>query len=274
MSLRFDRRTDPKPPIPVHLAIARGVRLVNRPVQVIILGGMLLALVLLLLSPWFLLLAPLAWLLGWGWWSYAVPQWRRWAIGRGVDPGALQWYGEQATLVWPVGHWGERTEFGSASARRALQPQTPRPQPHPDFVASQRAALPSFSGTPSTHALIRGVILIAVGFAIAHVLLGAIFPAERRPDVLGSLFFGFFVSVMYAASTYRLEAWRKAVAPEHAIGLGLVACLCIVALIALTPNLAAGRRWTLIALGALLALGPLSLIVMGGVEWRRRRRES
>ena len=49
--------------------------------------------------------------IAWIWWSYATPRWRFWALNRGVDPQALQNLAERQKLVWPKGHFFERTEF-------------------------------------------------------------------------------------------------------------------------------------------------------------------
>jgi hypothetical protein len=49
--------------------------------------------------------------IAWIWWSYAVPRWRHWALSRGVEPAALQELAEEQKLVWPKGHFLERTEF-------------------------------------------------------------------------------------------------------------------------------------------------------------------
>jgi hypothetical protein len=50
--------------------------------------------------------------LGWLWWSYSVPRWREWALKQpGINPDELQKAAEVATLVWPKGHFFEKTEF-------------------------------------------------------------------------------------------------------------------------------------------------------------------
>jgi hypothetical protein len=58
------------------------------------------------------LLLMLGFVLAWAWWSINVTLWRRWASSRGVDADELQWRGQEASLLWPRGHWFERTEFG------------------------------------------------------------------------------------------------------------------------------------------------------------------
>jgi hypothetical protein len=109
--MNFDRHTDPKP-IPAELAVKRGVLLINWPVYIIMFGGFALAWLLEEKSPILaivigLLAIPGAWL----WWSYHIPQWRRWAHRRGADPVRLQELGEYSSLVWPHGSFFERTEI-------------------------------------------------------------------------------------------------------------------------------------------------------------------
>ena len=50
---------------------------------------------------------PAAWL----WWSYFVPEWRRWALRNGADPVELQYLAECASLVWKRGSIFARTEI-------------------------------------------------------------------------------------------------------------------------------------------------------------------
>ena len=50
-------------------------------------------------------------IVAWAWWSINVSRWRRWAAGRGLDAEALQFEGESSSLLWPKGHFFERTEF-------------------------------------------------------------------------------------------------------------------------------------------------------------------
>ena len=49
--------------------------------------------------------------LAWLWWSLAVPRWRRWALGRGVDPDELQNLAQKVGLVWRRGSFFEKTEL-------------------------------------------------------------------------------------------------------------------------------------------------------------------
>jgi len=111
--LDFDQGTTPGNPISVQEAVGRGQALVNRPVKIamgiLLLSGYLAVRVNNeLLAGLFLIATPI---LPWFWWSYAVPRWRAWALSRGADPERLQELAQQVKLVWPRGHFFERTEF-------------------------------------------------------------------------------------------------------------------------------------------------------------------
>jgi hypothetical protein len=114
MNLEFDRGTDSRDPISVQSAIERGRSVVVVPVYTImasvagfaivsaaITGSRVLGFVLLVVG----------FVAGWLWWSYAVPRWRHWALRRGADPDELQKAAERAKLLWPRGHFLEKTEF-------------------------------------------------------------------------------------------------------------------------------------------------------------------
>lgn len=49
-------------------------------------------------------------LAAWAWWSVNISLWRRWALRLGVDANELQTQGESSSLLWPRGHFFERTE--------------------------------------------------------------------------------------------------------------------------------------------------------------------
>ena len=114
MLLDFNRGTDPSAPLTVRRAVDRGHALVNRPVLVIMLlvfvAGGLIALVLdrVAFGVVLMVAAPFV---AWIWWSYAVPRWRAWALSRGVDPEELQKVAQRENLIWPRGHFFEKTEF-------------------------------------------------------------------------------------------------------------------------------------------------------------------
>jgi len=64
-----------------------------------------------------LLLLVLGFVCAWSWWSVNVTLWRRWATRRGIDADELQWWGQNANLLWPRGHFFERTELGNVIER-------------------------------------------------------------------------------------------------------------------------------------------------------------
>lgn len=108
----FDRPGDPAPLL-IDVAISRGRLLVNGPITLIMAGGTIIGLAVLKHYPLLAITCFLAdFVLGWLWWSWSIPQWRAWAISRGVDPVRLQEEGVRAHLVWPKGSIFERTEFG------------------------------------------------------------------------------------------------------------------------------------------------------------------
>jgi len=55
--------------------------------------------------------------IAWLWWSVGVSIWRSWALRTGMTSDEVQWRGEDATLLWPKGHFFERTEFRNLFSR-------------------------------------------------------------------------------------------------------------------------------------------------------------
>lgn len=97
----------------VGVALLVGQLVINVPVFLIIIGGIILAIFALafeyyLLSLILIFLGPL---IAWLWWSFMVPRWRRWAHKRVVDPNKLQKLAVATALVWPKGSILEKTEF-------------------------------------------------------------------------------------------------------------------------------------------------------------------
>lgn len=99
----------------VHAAIFQGFKWINLPVMLIMLGTISLMLISGLLISSVIIMGislPVGLILGWLWWSYSVPRWRKWALAQpGVEPDALQTAAEVSGLVWPKGHFLEKTEF-------------------------------------------------------------------------------------------------------------------------------------------------------------------
>jgi hypothetical protein len=263
--LPFDRPDDPGPPMPVELAIARGQQIVNRPVKLLIAGGVILALLGFQRSLWFVLAAPLGWIAGWCWWSYAAPRWRTWAIARGTDPRALQWYAEKGNLLWPKGHWGERTEFGSRSLRRSQQPSEPY-RGDSSIAATHSELSPGFLAPPSNRSFLLGIAYWTVAMPAGMSVLNLF--REQPTAISQSFFTGLLTGILLAAIAYSRESWRAAVNPEHAFGLGLLGLLLMVTM-SLRGN--APTSLFLILLGTLLLIAPISLMVAAVVEWRRRK---
>ena len=113
-----------KKPLPIAIAILVGQLIVNLPVMLIILGVYGVGIVLLLvlvdkvpsLQGWLflvgiLVLIILGPLVGWVWWSFSVPRWRRWALQNGAPEDKLQKWAVATGLVWPKGSIFEKTEF-------------------------------------------------------------------------------------------------------------------------------------------------------------------
>jgi hypothetical protein len=108
----------------VGIAILVGQLVVNLPVMLISLGvsgvGILLMLVLGKIIPslpgWSLPVGIMASIIigasvGWLWWSFSVPRWRRWALQNGASEDQLLKWAVTTGLVWPKGSIFEKTEF-------------------------------------------------------------------------------------------------------------------------------------------------------------------
>ena len=59
---------------------------------------------------------PLAWLT----WSLLVPRWRVWAYERVEDLDQLKMNAVSVNLIWPEGHFFERTEIRTAKQRQRI----------------------------------------------------------------------------------------------------------------------------------------------------------
>jgi hypothetical protein len=98
----------PQSALSVRKAILVGQLFVTIPVLIIMAGIVLLG---AMIEPkiWWLFLAA-GFFLGWTWWSYTIPRWRRWALGRGAPADRLQKWGVATGLTWPKGWIFEKTE--------------------------------------------------------------------------------------------------------------------------------------------------------------------
>ena len=100
-------------------AIWVGIFWVNAPVFLILLGPLLFQLTFFkgVAPAWSISLLMLGFMGAWMWWSVKVSLWRRWADRRGTDPHELQMEGESSSILWPKGHFFERTELGQIVRR-------------------------------------------------------------------------------------------------------------------------------------------------------------
>ena len=100
----------------VQTAVAKGYRKINLPIPFIMFGVFLgvVTLGVFVIKSTILIVAsfPLGFIAGWLYWSYSVPRWRKWALKQpGINPDELQAAAEAALLVWPKGHFFEKTEI-------------------------------------------------------------------------------------------------------------------------------------------------------------------
>jgi hypothetical protein len=103
-------------------AVWVGVILINGPLIPLMVGPLFIVQWVLGLLPGTAPAASIAALvlgfaLAWNWWSVGVTLWRNWAARRGVNPGELQYRGQNASLLWPRGHFFEKTELGNVLKR-------------------------------------------------------------------------------------------------------------------------------------------------------------
>ncbi len=93
----------------VLVAILAGQLIVNLPAVVVLLGVALTGRAYLPSLWWLFLL--IGFIVGWLWWSFAVPRWRRWALKRGCPPNVLHRWAVFSGLEWPNGSIFEKTEY-------------------------------------------------------------------------------------------------------------------------------------------------------------------
>ncbi len=60
-------------------------------------------------------------ILGWLWWSYTLPKWRLWAVKNVEDIYQLFEDGISAGLMWPVGHFFQKTEINPPNQKSELR---------------------------------------------------------------------------------------------------------------------------------------------------------
>jgi len=101
------------------LTVLVGRTAVNLPTLPLLVGP------LFILQTWFSATPPLpqfaalgcGFMSAWLWWSVAVTKWRRWAELGGMSAAEVQYRGEKAAILWPSGHFFERTEWANIRAR-------------------------------------------------------------------------------------------------------------------------------------------------------------
>lgn len=98
-----------KPVLGVWRAVLVGWLVVNTPAMIIMLGVFLVGTVIESRLWWLFL--SIGFFVGWGWWSYTIPRWRRWALRRGAPAEKLQKLAVAVGLTWPKGWIFEKTEF-------------------------------------------------------------------------------------------------------------------------------------------------------------------
>lgn len=99
---------------PVGLTVLAGVVLVNGPTLPLMIGP------IFVMQTWFSVEPPMPQFLAlsggltaaWLWWSISVSCWRRWAQAGGMSAGEVQYHGQRVNILWPSGHFFERTEWG------------------------------------------------------------------------------------------------------------------------------------------------------------------
>lgn len=107
--------------VSVDDAIKRGQRNVNGPVFLIQFGlwGLCVILIKYTHTPTWLIgtIAVLAFVLAWLYWSFAITYWRLWAFENVDDVFELEIKAIQGKLIWPPGHFFEKTEIRSKAQR-------------------------------------------------------------------------------------------------------------------------------------------------------------
>ena len=63
----------------------------------------------------------LGFIAAWSWWSFMVPRWRIWAWERVADLRQLRMRAVRAGLIWPEGHFFERTEYRPSHIKAKLR---------------------------------------------------------------------------------------------------------------------------------------------------------
>jgi membrane protease YdiL (CAAX protease family) len=102
-----------------RLTVVVGVVTVSFPTVPLLIGP------ILILQTWFPLEPPIPQFtalavgltVAWVWWSISASAWRRWARNGGMSAEEIQYHGERASIVWPRGHFFEKTEWENLRLR-------------------------------------------------------------------------------------------------------------------------------------------------------------
>lgn len=184
------------PFISVEAAIRRGrARVMYPPLAFFALAAIAVALGVGHTPDWVWVAACVAaFVTSWLWWSVTLPRWRVWAIENVEDPGELILLAVASQLMWPPGHFVERTEVRprelenrllwalqlalrrlrtSDPNRAAMLQELVEPWLHPGHIRTQAAAGRMASG--GNIALTVGPIALALAVAVVvqHVVYGS-----------------------------------------------------------------------------------------------------
>lgn len=107
--------------VSVDEAISKGHKVVNFPVMAINAGVVALTVYLgvqKLIPIWgYFIGLILGFVLSWLWWSFKIAKWRVWAFENVRNVHELKKRAIQERLIWPDGHFFEKTEIWSAADR-------------------------------------------------------------------------------------------------------------------------------------------------------------
>ncbi len=107
------------PRLTVGSAILWGLLWVNGPIFPLLFGVPILAGFIVaswqLSSVFIWISIPVGFLTAWFWWSWTLPKWRLWAITHVNDISHLYRRAVEVGLMWPRGHFFEKTEIKSTS---------------------------------------------------------------------------------------------------------------------------------------------------------------
>lgn len=180
-------------------AIRRGQLLINVPVLIIILGtpGLCLYLVSLeiLESQYVLLGFLVGFLFAWLYWSFAITQWRIWALSKTEDPFELRLQAENVGLIWPEGSFFEKTEIRTSRQNHLIQELEKQKR-----ASAKRKAIKDDNSIPKAttikYSKINAVFNLLLPLFMTYVGLAIIFDSSKTLAffILGLSAYSFFKS--------------------------------------------------------------------------------